>query len=316
MKNIYNLLKRYGTYYDSFLSLQKKNKYFILENIGFISYRTYSDCIYVNCIIAKENSKKELVTTFESQPNISDKRNILYFGIEKNDLDVFEKYSITEFEKEAIVDLRNHKPSYSMRHKLKKASTNLEFKEFSFKDVISNIDEIVLISKDWQKEKGQEEMTFVTEMFTLNFMKVRRFFVVINKVNKRIEGYVITNPKFKQLSFEFDIFRRRSDSNHYTMDFLVENILNKFKNEGIDECSLSDSIGNIDKNNIYTRNESKILKNVLYFLYNYFTFIINLKSLFLFKQKFKPIWRSRYICSKKKVGLRDIFGAFKIIHFL
>ena len=84
------------------------------------------------------------------------------------------------------------------------------------------------------------EMEFITEKFTLSHMNMKRTFIAKNTNTGRIEGYVVCNPAFAINAYELDLFRRRKNATRNVMKYLVFNILETWKAEGLDTAGFGE----------------------------------------------------------------------------
>ena len=99
------------------------------------------------------------------------------------------------------------------------------------------------------------------------------------------------------------------------MEFLVLNIIKKFKSEKIKEFSLSNVVGKIPKKiKINNFKSSLIVYLILKQTYKQKNRIFNSKNLELFKDKFKPVWKNRYVIFRKKLTIFTIIDFFKAMN--
>lgn len=307
-------LQNNSEYYDSFLVLQKKNNYFTSKKNGFLAYRKINKDLFIVGGLISPN-KKELLKEFQIFCNKNKIKNYCFVGIKNSDLNLFSKnHCVNPFEQEALIypQQKTHY-SHSLNHAINKSKKELIFKELNHFQILDRLYEINYISKQWQGNK--KELEFILETFNLDHLKQKRFFCALNKKTNRIEGYIICNPNYGKNSYETDIFRRKKNCNKNTMEFLVFNIIKRFESENIKEFSLSNVVGKIPTVKKVTKFKSSMMAHfILKQTYKQKNIIFNSRNLALFKDKFKPTWKTRYIVFKKKPTAITIYHFFKAMN--
>ncbi|WP_175414947.1 bifunctional lysylphosphatidylglycerol flippase/synthetase MprF [Nibricoccus aquaticus] len=164
------------------------------------------------------------------------------------------------------------------------------------------------ISEDWLKTGKRAEMAFDMGAFSTAEIRLRSAAVAKRK-DGRVEAFVTWIPYAGGKARCLDLMRSRHDAMPGIMDFVIVESLKHFQSRGLEEASLASApLANADPEagDAHTR--------VVRFLYEKLNKIYGYKSLFAFKGKYQPAWRSTFLAYRNKRHLGFIAYATVAVH--
>ncbi len=185
--------------------------------------------------------------------------------------------------KEAILDLHyNHFGKRSLKELIRRGKQNG-----------------TVIEIPWSKEAADELQEFrkhtrhgnepqLQYLFSTSFEECNRLFVFRNSKGLWLGAMLLSYKSDKYLQTEAMLTRRKEPNG--TMEALIFEIFKTLKSEGYDYWTLG-AVPFIIRDSVFLSKEYiiNITGRFMKFAYNY-------KGLFLFKNKFNPVWADYYIC--------------------
>ncbi|WP_180954897.1 phosphatidylglycerol lysyltransferase domain-containing protein [Bacillus sp. V3-13] len=155
-------------------------------------------------------------------------------------------------------------------------------------------DELKAVSDSWlgkRKEKG-----FSVGFFCENYL-ARFPLAIVTSPDRKIIAFatLACNQQQKNRAITIDLMRYLQDSPSGTMDFLFISIFNWCKEQGYEWCSL----GMSPLANLRESEKFNLVESIGQFIYKRGNYFYNFKGLYEYKNKFEPIWESRYLVYKK-----------------
>ncbi|MBK1721764.1 bifunctional lysylphosphatidylglycerol flippase/synthetase MprF [Thiocystis violacea] len=146
------------------------------------------------------------------------------------------------------------------------------------------------ISNAWLRERGGGEKSFSLGAFDRDYLAWAPLFVV--RQAQRVVAFASLTPTYTgQRELGLDLMRQLPDAPPGTMDFLFTRIIEWASAEGYGWFNLGmaplSGVGNIR----YARPDERLAG----LAYDYGSRLYNYKGLRSFKEKFHPVWQSRYI---------------------
>lgn len=144
----------------------------------------------------------------------------------------------------------------------------------------------------------------------------RRLFVAENSQTERIEAFIVGNPMRGGNSLALEMFRKRSDATRGAIPFLVKDVLDKLRTEGVRQASLSLLIWKGSRE--YTGNRSSaILRFGLFAGDHLGNLLYSTQGLTHFKTRFRPELSNCYLCVSTQTSILSVLsfmytiGAFR-----
>jgi len=185
---------------------------------------------------------------------------------------------------------------------------------FRWYEAATGIDEalegqLAEISREWLEGKKSSEMAFDMGAFSTEAIRRQGVAVAIDA-----EGHALAFATWRSFAQGrgrcLDLMRTRPSSRN-VMDFvLVESIL-RFRAQGVHDISLGAApLANADDKSVAPLGEEKAVR----FLFENLNRIYGYKSLFEFKRKYRPHWRSRYVAYNRGLHLPLVGLAVVRVH--
>ena len=187
----------------------------------------------------------------------------------------------------------------SFKH-LRNTVNRFEHEGYTFEVLRAPIDDATLeelstISLQWLEDGGHRERAFTLGAFTRTYVRSCDV-AVVRAPGGRIEAFANLIPAYHSGEGNFDLMRRRPDSENGAMDFLFTGLIEHFRSEGLAGMNLGLApLANTDAGGI--------TGIALRLLYERGGRTFNFQGLRAFKDKWKPDWRSSYICYRSEVQL-------------
>ncbi len=146
------------------------------------------------------------------------------------------------------------------------------------------------ISNAWLRERGGGEKSFSLGFFDRGYLSRAPLFVV--RDGQRVLAFASLTPSYLgRRELGLDLMRHVPDAPSGTMDFLFTRVIEWARDEGYEWFNLGmaplSGVGNVR----YARPDERLAAVA----YDYGSRLYNYKGLRSFKEKFHPLWQSRYI---------------------
>lgn len=311
----------FGQTYDSYLITEPNREYFWSNGFqGVVGFSRIGR--YINIpggLIASNENKNRLLLDLK-QFAILNHLTISIYSVLDNDLPLFREYGLqpTKLGEDAIVDLTacdwsgkdfqwiRRQSNFCRRNKLvvKEISSKSCSRELwnQYQEEISRISELHLSTKT---QAG--EMQLFEGQLLFDHLQRRRLFIVVNTDrDRRIEGFAIINPYARGKGWAIEMYRHLPDSVRGVMPFLIHQIMQILKTEGVREVSLC--IVPYLRCPQKIPGDSTLGRNLIGFWAKHFNFLWDLKGLYHFKSRFRPRYANLYVCVFPKITIGSIMA--------
>lgn len=151
----------------------------------------------------------------------------------------------------------------------------------------ATMEELREVSDAWLAGGHHRERQFTLGWFDEGYLRETRV-LEVRRPGERIEAFVNVLPHFASTTGNFDLMRRRPDSPDGVMDFVMVELVELFRREGMQMMSLGLApLANVQEEGLKGR--------VLGWLYDYGSRAFNFRGLRAFKEKWDPLWEPRYL---------------------
>jgi phosphatidylglycerol lysyltransferase len=164
------------------------------------------------------------------------------------------------------------------------------------------------ISDEWLSARHGTEMTFDLGSFEPESLGRAELCVLVDQ-DKAPLAFASWLPYAREKGRSIDLMRHRS-SHRGAMDALIAESLLDFQRRGLSEASL----GSAPLANIESGSLDSLEERVLRYLFERFDHYYGYKSLFEFKKKFHPTWRSRHVAYRSVAHLLPAAAAIVRVH--
>ena len=144
----------------------------------------------------------------------------------------------------------------------------------------------------------------------------RRLFIAENKATRRIEAFIVGNPMRGGDSLALEMFRKRSDATRGAIPFLIKDVLDQLRSEGVKQASLSLLIWKGSRDYVGNRT-STVLRFGLVAGEHLGNLLYRTQGLTHFKTRFRPELSNCYLCVSTQTSILSVLsfmytiGAFR-----
>ncbi len=305
---------RYGRSSESYLVTEPGRKYFWLPNqTGVIVYLRRGRYLHVGGgLLAAEADKPALLVAFTQWASASRLRPMFY-NIAPDEVPLFREtgFQVTKWGEEAVIDLSTaswkgkrfewvrRQSNYALRHGLHFVECRPERLTADAWHRLSQ--ELTEVSNGILSERPQiGDIGFLNGRFDASLIGRRRLFLARQKVQGRIDGFLVCNPCRGGNEWALELYRDRPDAVRGTIPFLMHQALQLFQQEQIERASLCLVPGvRCDRP---LPGDSALIRHAMV-LSQYFSFIFDVAGLYHFKSRFRPRFEDRFICAYPAVTL-------------
>jgi phosphatidylglycerol lysyltransferase len=150
--------------------------------------------------------------------------------------------------------------------------------------------ELRAISDDWLSNRGTKEMGFSLGWFDEEYLNTCPI-LLVRDGEGFIDAFANIVTEFQSKEAAVDLMRHRSFSEKGIMDFLFVSLFQWAKEQGFSLFNLGlSTFSGIGENP-----KDPALQRTLRFIYENVNRFYNFKGLHAFKEKFHPIWSTRYL---------------------
>ena len=133
----------------------------------------------------------------------------------------------------------------------------------------------------------------------------QRLFTARNGETARTEAFVVCNPSLNGKRWVLECFRRRPDATRGVISFLLHQIMQQLKAEGVQEADLCMiPFVNCEK---ALKNDHWLSRKSLSFLGNKLNWIYDCQGLYHFKSRFRPDFRDLHVCVHPDINVGWIY---------
>ena len=313
-------VRRYGTNSNSYVLLEGPKSYFTSPNVdGFVAYQISAGIALIagDPVCAPDDARR-LIHDFCSAVM----RPVGAYQVSPATLEAFrqEGFSDVQIGKEAVFALDQF-TLCGGKMELVRAATNKarragvvvsEHHPFALGAEPINA-ELRQISREWLREKGNQELGFVLGSLALERPSAKRYFIARSENGAgRIEGFIICEPIFRRSGYYLDVTRRRSDAIRGTMELLTADILRRLREEGYEMASMGVApLALLDDPDLA---DHPLLTRLMRFVYQRVNTNYDFKRLYRYKAKYHPqVWEPRYFCfNQRRLSLNMLYALIHV----
>ncbi|PLR91107.1 phosphatidylglycerol lysyltransferase domain-containing protein [Bacillus sp. T33-2] len=293
---ISTFLKNKGGNHTSHLSMLKDKQFFWAQNDSvLITFQQASGSyVVLGDPIGDDSLISGALNEFEHHCYRRGKRPVFY-QVSPKYLNLYTKqrYRCIKIGEEAKVHLPDFSMAGKKRAKLRTRINRLERNGYRFSVLFpphsSNlISEINQISDSWLG--GRKEKGFSVSFFCENYVDNFPLAIVKNPAGTIIAfASLASNHQQTNRTITVDLMRYNNGSLHGTMDYLFVSIFQWCKQNEYEWCSLGMSpLANI-------KDSAGLFGPIGHFIFHRVNYLYNFKGLYEYKNKFEPVWESRYL---------------------
>lgn len=279
----------FKVYYDKLI-------YFHSSGEAFVSYRIVGSFAVVleNPVAPDRSVLNACIQEFERFCYENGLKS-LYYRVDDSFLGVYRELGKKALflGQEAVVDISDFSllggARKSMRNALKKV-TDRGFKasihHAPLKDGL--LQKIKAVSDEWLNETGRSEIIFSQGMFIWEEIKTHTVITVENEEEK-VVAFINIIPDYVKGEGTYDLIRKTLDAPNGVMDFLLVEMFNYFKEQGLVAANLGFApLAGIDEAKSFPEKSMK-------FAYEKIRTFSHYKGLREYKEKFDPAWSNKYL---------------------
>lgn len=303
-----NLLKLFGNSpLDYFKTYTDKIVFFSKSQKAFISYRVSG-----NFAVSLENPVAENLKEMMDCINEFDVycyesgMKCIYYRVPEASLDLYHKLHKKDLflGQEGIVDLTTFNldggSKKSLRNALKKV-TEQGYKATVHAPPIKDgiLQKIKSLSDEWLKDTDRSEIVFSQGLFSWKELKQQTIITVENEEEK-IVAFLNIIPDFANGEGTYDLIRKTKDAPNGVMDFVLIELFNYFKAQGIQYVNLGFApMSGLDDPHTFRERSMK-------FAYERIKSFSHYKGLREYKEKFEPVWYNKYLIYQHDYDLLQV----------
>jgi phosphatidylglycerol lysyltransferase len=195
---------------------------------------------------------------------------------------------------EAHVDCRTFSLEGGSKKSLRRLTRSLEEEGFSFEilsteSIPASLAELKAISDEWLSEKNTKEKGFSLGFY--NEAYLRQTPVAVIRAGDRIVAFANLWLTKAKIDFSVDLIRFSKSAPPGTMDFLFVHLFEWGKIQGYQWFNL----GMAPFSGLEARAIAPLWNRFGAFLFNYGEYFYNFQGLRQYKEKFDPVWESKYL---------------------
>jgi phosphatidylglycerol lysyltransferase len=313
------LLRRYGISSLSYFALMPdKSLFFGCGVEGVIAYAVASDVAVVcgDPIVAPQNLA-QLVHEF-MQHCVRHGWHVCLYEVQEQHVPVYAAHGLSTLKigEDAWIDLRaftlKGKPIADIRHAISKVERDgLSFKQVGPGDTAL-----------WQQmhmiaathDRGDMELRFSIGCLPAKPDPEACYTAALGSDGTTVLGCCAWLPIYAANGWALDVMLRHAGAPNGTMEYLIAQSLLLFQNDGATWASLG--VAPLADAAVEQDDERSLLQRGVRFLYEHprINELYRYKSLFFFKRKFVPAWRSVYLVYTSRLSLPRILYAVLKVH--
>jgi phosphatidylglycerol lysyltransferase len=148
------------------------------------------------------------------------------------------------------------------------------------------------VSDLWLAEHKGSEKTFSLGYFDRDWIARYPLMVALDSED-RVVAFETLVPMYRANGMAGDLMRRRPDAPDGAMDLVIVRQAEKLREEGYEWYG--QGLSPLSTQEVQDTVHSPVLDRAVRMLYNYFNLFYGFKGLHAFKDKYRPVWESRYL---------------------
>jgi phosphatidylglycerol lysyltransferase len=287
------IIARWGrSSYDFFKTWPDKNFFFSGTGKSFVSYReTNGVAVCLGDPVGPENETAQIIDSF------------LHFCFDNGWSaafmlpDLIPQYkklglSLLKIAEGAVIDL-NHfcestaKKKYFRYIKRKMENEGHSLTRYKPPHDHSLINEVEEISREWLALPKHREFGFIEGAFSREYLAETPFSVLRNQSGHAI-AFVNEIPSHRPGEATIDMMRHRPDVHWGAMDYIFLELMHVLRQEGYGTFYLGLA-------GVTEKPGPTLMEKALFQITNHFNWLVNVKGVRMYKEKFEPNWEDRYL---------------------
>ena len=306
-----SMVQQFGRSSLDYFKTYSDKQYFFSQNAqSFVSYkntRRYA-LVLEDPVAANEKDMVESITEFDRYCHRNGLRSI-YYRIPEASAAMYRQMgkSLLPLGQEAVVNLTQ----FSMDGKDRKAMRNtihkMEREGFVFRVHDAPLDGRILqqlraVSDAWLRMLHRSELNFSQGVFDENELK-NQTVLTMEDGDGKILAFINLIPGACSSEANFDMMRRVEEAPHGTMDFMFVNMFLFLQTKGFQTCNL----GLVPMSGL--QRSTSLPENLVKMAYERMPRFAAYKSLRYFKEKFDPVWETKYVAFDSQMDLVNLPAA-------
>lgn len=302
-RRVIALLERYAVTSTAYFQLLPDKSYFFAsEGDAFVGYRVVGHAaVALGEPIGEPEARRRVVREFAEFCDLNGWTFCFHQVTEPGAAELREAgLQALKLGEEAVIPVQEFALNGKPFKKLRNTVNRLEREGFSFELLPAPVDEATVteleeVSDAWLEHGGHRERAFTLGAFSRAYVRSCDI-AVVRAPEGRVEAFANLIPAYNSPDGNFDLMRRRPDSEDGAMDFLFVGLIAHFRERGFTGMNLGLApLANIEGGGL----TSLALRQ----LYERGGRAFNFQGLRAFKEKWKPGWQPRYLCYRSEVQL-------------
>ena len=306
------IVERYGcSSLARFALLDDKSYYFSPSSQSVVAYVPKGrGAIALGDPIGAIEDRSEAIAGFKQFCTLNDWIPAFY-QTSPNDLKLFRSlnFKTLKIGEEAVVELKSFtlqgKAGKNLRtviNKFNKLGYTVQF----YPPPITNelLQELRAISNEWLEHMAGSEKRFSLGWFDDDYLRECEIAVVHSDRGNPI-AFANIIPEYQRNEITIDLMRHLAEAEKGTMDFLFISMFERFKQQGYESFNL----GLAALSGVGETVESSRMEKGIHYLYEHLNQFYNFQGLRAYKDKFHPLWESRYLVYPQLATLPDVVVA-------
>ncbi|MCP6761732.1 MAG: phosphatidylglycerol lysyltransferase domain-containing protein [Fischerella sp. CENA71] len=294
-----------------FTLLSDKNYFFSPTNQSVIAYVPKGrGAIALGDPIGPIADRRETIVAFQQFCQRNDWYPAFYQTL-PDDIDLYKSlgFQALKIGEEAIVDLKSFtlqgkagKNFRSAVNRMTKLGYEVRFYQPPIADDL--LRQLKTVSDEWLQMVQGSEKRFSLGWFDEAYLKECEI-AVVQSSHGEIIAFANIVSEYQLNEITNDLMRHRKSIENGTMDFLFISMFQHYKEQGYDSFNLGlSALAGVGETQ-----ESRRLEKTLHYLYQHLERFYNFQGLHAYKDKFHPIWQSRYLIYPSLAALPDVIVA-------
>lgn len=288
------LLKQYGrSSMDYYKLMPEKAYYFSPSGKSFIAYAMEHDvAVCLGDPVGPLDDLKETIESFHSWTSVNGWL-VCFVQTETDSKDTFTQlgFTVIKIGEEARIELEKFTTVTSKKKHFKKESKFKGYELVRHEPPHANelIDAVEEVSNQWLSLPGRGEHEFTLGKFDRDYLMTTPIFTLMNP-DREIIAFVNEVPSYCKDEVSIDLMRHKEAVPSGTMDFLFLRLLQYYNEKRYKYFNL----GLAALAGVGESPDASFQERALHQLYEHLNRFFSYKGLRNYKQKFDPIWESRY----------------------
>ncbi|MCA9027202.1 MAG: DUF2156 domain-containing protein [Planctomycetaceae bacterium] len=315
----------HGQVYNSYLATEPERELFWSESQqGVISYVRRGKHVFCGGgLIAPAEHREQLLQEFLEFTRELSLRPV-FFDIQDDVVDLFRDagFKATKIGEDALVDLEScsfagkpyewvrRQTNYCKRNGLVTAEVRREeLSPAEWSEILAEVHEVATASISDKPQS--KEMRFVVGRLGDHEMGLRRLFVARSDHGRgRIEGFVVLNPMNGGTRWATEIYRYCPDAVRGTIAFVMHQLMEQLKAEGVEQVGLCMIPGRNCEQRI--EGDAWLIRSVFTVSKKLLNGVFDAAGLEHFKTRFRPRFENLYVCTPPVPSIGSFWTFFQI----